>query len=388
MASTQDSPLPPAYAVARLPAPLSARSNQGQAQARCLRTSARLLDGMQKEALVACGRSGLGWRLPGDEGPSLKGSDLAPSPLAYFGAGMAACYLGALQALLQERGIPFRKLQLRLDNRYAMQGSASAGTLTGTALPLTLQLVIDSPRKSSELQALLQEATATAAVAAMLNGVCINEFSLTHNGERLATERVVSTIDSVPPAPSGFDTLQPATPALEEALLGRLPECIADDSSASGLQDSQQRELLLRSNCVLRDDGLLECLVEPLQPGGHRFRLLADPAGKRAPDGLVYLAAGIAMSFLAQVKRCCAIRQWPLQDCSIVQDSCFEAGHEGRSPRMQPVVTHLFLQAGLAPEQTQQLLDISEQCCFLHAACRQPVGLELRELCRAIPIIP
>lgn len=390
MASTQDSPFPTAFAVAELTAPQRARNSQGAPLTRCLRSSARMLDGMQKEILVACDSTGLGWRLLCDEGPYLKGTDLAPSPLGYFCTGMASCFLGELIALLQQRRIPFRNLKLLLENRYAMHGSALAGTMTGTALSVSLQLVIDSPRKASELQTLLQEAVAQAPVAALLDGVCINEFSLTHNGERLPTQRVVSTIDSVAPVPTGFETLTPLTPApLDEPLIAKLQNTpLPEDGVASSLQDSQQRELQLRGICVLRDDGLLETTVDLVQPIGSRFRVLSDPAGKRAPDGLVYLSAGIAFCFLTQAGRYCTIRRWPLQDCRLVQDSCFHCARPGQSPRMQPLVTHLFLASTLDDASAQQVLDMSEQTCFLHAACRQPVALELRELCRAIPVIP
>lgn len=392
MARLQDSPYPLAFAIAQVPANLRALPCHDDALARSLRTSARALEGMQKEAVVSCGASGNTWRLVCDEGPYLKGTDLAPFPLGYFCAGMVSCYMRELLQLLREHKVPFGTLKLLQENRYAMNGSALAGTMTGTALPVSLQLVSDSPRKASELQALLQQAVANAPVAALLGGVCSNEFSLTHNGERLPTQRVASTIDSVPPAPAGFDALAPQPAAVDAALIAKLQDAAVHEGIpggvASSLQDSQQRELHMRGSCVLRDDGLLDITVDLFQPIGSRFRFLADPDGKRAPDGLVYLSAGIAFCFLTQVGRYCSIRKWTLQDCAVVQDSCFHPARAGQSPRMQPVVTHLFFDSALDEAAAQQLLDMSEQTCFLHAACRQPVPLQLQDLCRAIPLVP
>lgn len=401
MPTIQDSPWPLAFAVAQLPATMRAASCHGAPQAHSLRTTARTLEGMQKEAVVSRAGHDRAWRLVCDEGPYLKGTDLAPFPLGHFCAGMVSCYAAELLRLLRERGISFSRFKLVQENRYAMNGSALAGTMTGSALPVSLQLVLDSPRKASELQALLQEAVTKAPVAALLNGVCVNEFSLTHNGERLSTERVVSTIDTVPAAPAGFDSLEPLADDLAQqaAASAPVPELIKKLRSAtlqegvpggvaSSLQDNQKRILHMRGSCELREDGLLETSVDLFQPLGSSFRFIADPEGRRAPDGLVYLSAGIAFCFLTQVGRYCSIRKWPLQDCTLVQDSCFHPAQPGQSPRMQPVVTHMFLQAELDSASAQQVLDMSEQTCFLHAACRQPVPVELQDFCRAIPLIP
>lgn len=391
MASIQDSPHPLAFPLEALPAPLRPRPSPDDPLGINLRCSARALQGMQKEAIVANSSNGTGWRLVCDEGPYLNGSDLAPFPLGHFCAGMVSCYMAELVALLRERRVSFRNLKLVQDNRYSMSGSALAGTMTGSALPVTLQLVVDSPLRASELQALLCEALARAPVAALLDGVCINEFSLVHNGERLPTQRVVSTIDSVPPCPDGFDALTPASPCAEDLIVKVAAAQRREGVSggvASSLQDNQQRILHMQGSCHLRDDGLLETTVELFQPLGSSFRFIADPTGQRAPAGLDYLVAGLAFCFLTQIGRYTAIRKWPLADYRIVQDCCFHPARNGLSPRMQPVVTHLFMQSELDADSARQVLDMGEQTCFLHAACRQPVPLELRELCRAIPFVP
>jgi organic hydroperoxide reductase OsmC/OhrA len=394
MASIQASPYPLAFAVAELPPTFRAPPCPEDPLALSLRTTARALEGMQKEAVVACGSSGSAWRLTCDEGPYLKGSDLAPFPLGFFCAGMVSCYMKELLRLLRERGISFRKLKLLQENRYSMAGSALAGTMTGSALPVALQLTVDSPLPASQLQALLQEAVASAPVAALLGGVCVNEFSLVLNGERLQTQRVESTINSVPPAPAGFDALLPhpaqatATDLIIKVASAGLHEGVSG-GVASSLQDHQQRELRMQGTCILREDGLCETRVDLFQPIGSSFRFVSDESGSgRAPHGLVLLSAGIAFCFLTQAGRYTTIRKWPLQSCQLVQDTCFHPAREGHSPRMQPVVTHLYLQADLDEAQAQQVLDMSEQTCFLHAACRQPVSLALQQFCRAIPIVP
>ena len=96
MASIQASPHPLAFAVAELPANFRAPPCPEDPLALSLRTTARALEGMQKEAVVAGGINGTAWRFVCDEGPYLKGTDLAPFPLGFFCAGMVSCYMTEL----------------------------------------------------------------------------------------------------------------------------------------------------------------------------------------------------------------------------------------------------------------------------------------------------
>jgi organic hydroperoxide reductase OsmC/OhrA len=393
MASLQDSPHPLAFAVADCPPDLRPGPSTAPGERR-LRTTARALEGMQKEAVVATPGTGIAWRLVCDEGPYLKGTDLAPFPLAFFCTGMVSCYMSELQRLLREHGISHRKLELRQDNRYGMSGSALAGTMTGSALPVSLQLVADSTATASQLQALLQQAVAQAPVAALLDQVYCNEFSLTHNGRRLPTQRVADCSKAAPPQPAGFDSLapDPAQPTARDIITKLRSATLHEGVSggvASSLQENQKRELHMQGCCTLREDGLQEITVELFQPIGSTFRFLADGEhGLRAPDGLAYLSAGIAFCFLTQAGRYTTIRKWPLESCTLVQDTAFRPASQDAAPMMQAAVTHLYLQSALDTASVQQILDMSEQTCFLHAACRQQVPVQLREFCRAIPIVP
>ena len=57
------------------------------------RVEARTMGGHQKEVLVSEGEGGRIWRRTSDEGAILKGSDLAPFPLAFYNAGLHADFL-------------------------------------------------------------------------------------------------------------------------------------------------------------------------------------------------------------------------------------------------------------------------------------------------------
>jgi hypothetical protein len=69
-----------------------------------IRTFARALEGMQKEALIQTG--GRNWRMVCDEGPYLNGTDLAPFPLAFFATGLVNSYLTEIVALAKAKDLP------------------------------------------------------------------------------------------------------------------------------------------------------------------------------------------------------------------------------------------------------------------------------------------
>ena len=81
-----------------------------------IRTFARTLEGMQKEAVIQYGPTGAIWRVVCDEGPWLNGTDLAPFPLAFFSAGMAASLMADLVDEAGERGVPADTLGFTQDN--------------------------------------------------------------------------------------------------------------------------------------------------------------------------------------------------------------------------------------------------------------------------------
>ena len=64
---------------------ITPRVVSGETPARdVFKVEARTMGGHQKEVLVSEGEGGTVWRLTSDEGAILKGSDLAPFPLAFY----------------------------------------------------------------------------------------------------------------------------------------------------------------------------------------------------------------------------------------------------------------------------------------------------------------
>jgi hypothetical protein len=92
-----------------------------------LRTVARSLALMQKEALILSSSTGATWRLASDEGAYLMGDDVAPCPLAFMSTGMVASFTEEILALARLREIRLPGLRLVQDNYYTMEGSPGHG---------------------------------------------------------------------------------------------------------------------------------------------------------------------------------------------------------------------------------------------------------------------
>jgi hypothetical protein len=66
----------------------------------------------------------------------------------------------------------------------------------------------------------------------------------------------------------------------------------------------------------------------------------------------------------------------------IVQDTHFSlggaSGATGKAGRADPVETHVYLETSESDEVVREMLDVSEQTCFLHAFCRTDLKTRLR----------
>ncbi|MGH3391720.1 MAG: hypothetical protein ACRDOO_22860 [Actinomadura sp.] len=351
-----------------------------------LRTWARSLAGMQKEALVASSAGGKVWRLVSDEGPYLDGYDEAPFPLAHMTTGMVASYTAELTALAKQRGITLPGLRLTLHSHYSMEGSALRGTMVGGALPPELEVEAGADVDPETLRALVTDAIATAPVRALLGPVHQSLFTLTVNGTRLNPDRV-RPLAADPPADPG-DPMAKAEP--DDGLgAARVPQPLvrlltaAERVTTSGgvsssFAEKQSRRLHVRGTCTLRTDGVKQIELGLRNPVGSTFHFLSEEApafggGGRAPDAATYISAGIAFCFMTQLGRYAKITRKPLEAYRLVQDTHLPvraASGDTASGFAAPVESHVYLDTPEGEAFARQALDMSEQTCFLHALCR------------------
>jgi organic hydroperoxide reductase OsmC/OhrA len=348
-----------------------------------VRSVARSLAGMQKEALIGSSATGAIWRLASDEGAYLMGEDIAPCPLAFMTTGMVASFMEELLVVAGQRGIPLGKVRLIQDNYYTMEGSALRGTMAGGALPVDLALEAESPAKRDALAGLLEDAIAASPVTALLENVLPSRFTLTHNGREIQTGRVMTIGRPAQPYPQEcFEKAEPAPDNVAGLISrnGMSPKTSEATSSAgSSYAQEQSRRLHLRGICTLRPDGLKAVEQQLLNPHGSIFHFLSEEGpqaggGGRAPDAMTYLSAGIAFCFMTQFGRYAKIVRKNLSSYTVVQDTHFSIGGRGeRVPKADAVETHVYLESTEDDDFARTVLDMAEQTCFLHALCRSEV---------------
>ena len=158
-------------------------------------------------------------------------------------------------------------------------------------------------------------------------------------------------------------------------------------SSAVGFSDEQKRQVHVRGVGILREDGMKSMRVACFQPIGSVFRFLSDDSAavggqERAPSGLAYLSAGISFCFMTQLGRYAHVAKHDMQSYQIVQDTSFSPpavlNENSEAPTCTAVDTDVFIGNNEDDEKTQTLLNMGEQTCYLHAACRSGIKTRIR----------
>ncbi len=351
-----------------------------------LRTWVRSLSGFQKEALVRSARTGRTWRLVSDEGPYLNGHDAAPCPLAFLSTGMAASYLNEITALARMRGVEFRRLRLIQNNFYTMRGSMPNRTMTGGAEPVELEVEVDCDQDSAALNSLFIDAVHASPLNGLMRGRHESLFKLSRNGAELPTAKAAELNGFLFPDPGDhFATAEAAE--IQPALVGAVgptprKEVPQGTAAASGsLADEQNRRLNIGAIATLREDGIKDIQQMQYSPWGTSFRFLSSEDG-RAPDANTLISAGIGFCFMTQFGRFASMLKLDLPDYRIVQDTHFSlggaSGGTGGAGQADPIETHVYLETSEPDNVAQEMLDMSEQTCFLHAFCRTEMKTKLK----------
>jgi hypothetical protein len=296
---------------------------------------------------------------------------------------MVCSYLNEILALARLRNITVNKLRLVQDNYYTMKGSALKGTMTGGAKNVELAVQIDSDAGRDTLETLVVDAVTASPLNGLMRGANESLFTLSHNGEEIATARALTLGSPAQPDPGDhFDKARPTdddwSGLLKKGGLTPISEETVTFAGGS-LKEEQDRVLHVRGICTLRDDGVKQVEAQLFNPHGSIFYLLCDEAPENggkglAPDAASYISAGIGFCFMTQFGRYAKIMKKDLQEYRILQDTHFSlggaSGGTGKAGSADPVETHVHLVTGEDDAFAREALDMSEQTCFLHAFCK------------------
>lgn len=375
----------------------SALKAPGVDQRISVRTATRALKGMQKEAVVSYGDNGPIWRTVCDEGPWLNGTDLAPFPLGFFTAGLVASYMSEFISHARQQEIKIDSLEVMVDNLYGMEGSLLRGTMTGSALPVNVTFKVRADATPVQIQELAFMAVATSPADAYLRTARDSVFTLNRNGEQLPVTGIQASDSAQADNPASvFSGAAPESREESQTLIEKREEIThlggeelgtVKATGDVGLTDQQKRQVHVRGVGTLRPDGLKGIQVACFVPVGSVFHFLSDDSRicggqERAPSGLAYLSAGLSYCFMTQLGRYAQVAKQKMHSYQIVQDTSFSLPHsvtgETGQPTSEPVDTHVFIGTEENAEDTQTLLRMGEQTCYLHAACRAALKTHIR----------
>ena len=289
-------------------------------------------------------------------------------------------------ALGEQQGVEIRKLKLIQDNYYTMKGSMLKRTMIGGAENIELQVEIDCDLSDESLNEFLINATYASPLNGLMRGELESLFMLMKNGLEIPTKKARQLDGPLSYDPKyNFDLaeLQSSELNLLEPV-GLTPEKqVVKGTSAGGssLADEQDRRLNVGAVAVMRSDGIKEIDQMLYSPHGTSFRFLSSEDG-RAPDATTLISAGIGFCFMTQFGRFISMQNLHLPEYRIIQDTHFSlggaSGNTGKVGEADPVETHVFLKTRESNETAQEMLDISEQTCFLHAFCRTDLKTKLK----------
>ena len=350
----------------------------GQEGKTILKVEARALGAHQKEAVVTEGERGPKWRMVSDEGPQLKGSDLAPFPLGFFNAGLQADLLGNIDRLNQSAGSPLSSVHQALVNRYTFSGSFFAGTGQGQAEPAEIEIHTKGGCSLDQAAALLSESVRNALGLAAMSCAMDCTFAIYVNGIR-------RTVTGVTPsaAPDARDPLKtqggPPRPLADghdlPGLIQKTSDYIPPSDAMPSSSSKYGLEVLGRSELALGKAQASARTTLKAPPGSEfgfqtQEGLLQSPV---APSGLALLSAGIAFCYMTQLLRYAEYLKYKVRAIRMVQFNPFERFADAQGnlvARALPVDTHLFLHGEESDEVMQKLLAMGANTCYLHAALK------------------
>ncbi len=347
-----------------------------------IRTFARTLDGMQKEAVVHNGPTGAVWRVVCDEGPWLNGTDLAPFPLAFFTAGIADSLMSEFMDEAGDRGVQVDTLGLVQDNFFTMEGSALKGTMAAGVQPMRVKIAALGDASSNDFKMMAETAVRQRSAAnRCLSESLASRFAVRANDQDLPWPGTVAgSVSKLPDPAAVFDDIRPM-PNGGLTLISKTASVDTSQENAVGLGTEQKRVVHVNTEGSFRDDGLKSLDVECIQPAGSRFRMLSDNSTLtgghgRAPDGLSYLSAGAAFCFMTQIGRYAQITKQQLHGFRIIQDTAFRLGSD-HDPDAFAIETLVCLDIDEPPDISIQLVRMAEQTCYIHASYRVATETEL-----------
>ena len=323
----------------------------------------------QKEGLVEDLTTGRVWRLAADEGKYLRGTGLAPSPLAHWAAGLHGDVTSRIAGLAAAEKVTLARLEVTASQGFASQGSFARGEAVGLVFDLAweFRVVTDEPanRIASIVDRALRSSPANAAMTAGKEGT----FALYANGRAIPVSGVPQSQAGTQTDPFRRHASRPApadggivTNTVLTTRPGTDSTTVAgdDQSGAIGWHVEAKGHYDFESRTVTTTVRFPELATS------ESWALVSDCTNRLAPSPLSYFSIGTAFCYHTQLCRYADVRRMEISSPRLVQASGFPSD-EGQG-EARPFDTHLFLNGTIEDDQATSLLVAAANTCYAHRA--------------------
>lgn len=323
----------------------------------------------QKEGLVEDLTTGRVWRLAADEGKYLRGTGLAPAPLAHWAAGLHGDVTSRIADLAAAEQVRLADLEVTVSQGFASQGSFARGEAVGLVFDLAWEFRVGTDEPADRIVSLVDRALRSSpANAAMATGK-EGTFALYTNGRAIPVSGVPQSKTDAQTDPFRRHASRPA-PAdggdSTRTVLTTRPG--TDSTTVAG--DDQSGAIGWHVEAKGRYDfesGTVTATVRfPELATSESWALVSDRANRQAPSPLSYFSIGTAFCYHTQLCRYADVRRMGLSSPRLVQASSFSS--DGEQAEARAVDTHLFLSGVIAEEQATSLLVAAANTCYAHRA--------------------
>lgn len=375
----EQSPFPLAFPCAELSGPQGLPyGSPGVGQYRCEIFG---ISHFQKEGLVQEVSTGRTWRLTADEGSYLRGTDLAPAPLSYWGAGIHGDVVLRIASLARTQGRDLRKLSVVLLQGFASKGSLAKGEAVGLVFDLSCQVEMDIDCDKEAASEIVKQALLASPVMNAMTTAREGTFALYLNNKRMShsglTESDNSETDPLTVRSGGIEpTGESVWPTIVTRSAGMGDSgFVLQDDDAKAISWYVQAEGELEV-----DTGLVRTTVKfPKTGANSRWSLVSDGTGQMAPTPLAYFSIGTAYCYHTQFCRYIDFRRISVGPTVLVQSSTFAVDDVNGSllASAAPFDTHVFLNGDIDPTVAGPLPKVAANTCYAHRALETAIKLSV-----------
>lgn len=339
------------------------------------------MDVMQKRGQIVRPQTGEAWQFVCDEGAALGGTDWAPPPLAYFGAGLTSSVAGALADKASELNVSAEAISVALDNYYSLNGSILLGTMEGKGHNPDINVAIQGAALSKEKKSsVVLQAVSNGLASYLMKSEFVSKFGLVANGVNVTLDLpywdnniVANALPTTTQDPNESDM------AYVTKAFTRPDDLNYVAKGGSGHDTVQNRTTMVSSITKATANGAFSVQTGVARPNASVYEFLGagDAGANGAPSSSCLIAAGIGFCYMTQLGRYAVAKKRSINDYRMIQ--AIDIPKLGSDGSQTPIIgTKLFLNLDTPDEDFAcELAHSAKRTCFLHSTLQSSLRCKI-----------